>query len=65
MGRVSRYKKISKDDPFAPRRPTEVDETIDHAPEPKHERDDAGGMTRSTKALIKAQERMRRDSERT
>lgn len=65
MGRVSRYKKISKDDPFAPRRAKEVDETIDYAPEPTKEVDDAGGMTRTAKAVMKAQERMRRDQERT
>lgn len=65
MGRVSRYKKISKDDPFAPRRPKEVDETIDHAPEGKDELDDGGGMTRTALMVMKAQERMRRDQEST
>lgn len=61
MGRVSRYKRIAADDPFAPRRAKVVDETIDFAPEPKDERDDAGGMTRSIRNLMKAQERVKKN----
>jgi len=65
MGRVSRYKKIAKDDPFAPKRAEKVDLTINHEPGKKDLRDDGGGMTRSTRALLQAKERVRKHQEST
>jgi hypothetical protein len=65
MGRVSRYKRIAKDDPFAPKRSQKVDETIDFEPTKKTMKDDGGGMTRSMRAFMKAQERMKKSEERT
>lgn len=65
MGRVSRYKKIAKDDPFAPKRAEKVDLTINHEPGKKDLLDDGGGMTRSMKNFLKAKERMRKHEEST
>lgn len=63
MGRVSRYRKISKDDPFAPKRPEKVDTTINFEPGKKDLKESGGGMTRSVARMIKAQERMKRNAQ--
>lgn len=65
MGRVSRYRKISKDDPFAPKRPEKVDTTINFEPGKKDLKESGGGMTRSVARMIKAQERMKRNNQST
>ena len=63
MGRVSRYRKVSKDDPFAPKRPEKVDTTINFEPGKKELRESGGGMTRAVQRMLKAQERMKRTAQ--